>query len=100
MAATGKYESSPTLAELEAIAGEAFATIPRALSRHVADVAIHVVNFPDDETMEAMELESPFDILGLYVGVSLDQKSLSAVSISIAGRCWTTGARRTKISTT
>ena len=24
-----------------------------------------------------MELESPFDILGLYVGVSLDQKSLS-----------------------
>jgi predicted Zn-dependent protease with MMP-like domain len=77
MAATGKYESSPTLTELEAIAGEAFATIPRTLSRHVADVVIRVVEFPDEETMEAMELESPFDILGLYVGVSLDQKSLS-----------------------
>ena len=76
MAATGRYESSPTLVELEAIAGEAFATIPRTLSRHVADVAIHVVDFPDDETMEAMELESPFDILGLYVGISLDQKSI------------------------
>ncbi len=77
MAATGKYGNAPSLADLEAIAGEAFATIPRALSRHVADVAIHVTDLPDDETMEAMELESPFDILGLYVGVSLDQKSVS-----------------------
>ena len=77
MAATGRYGNAPSLADLEAIAGEAFATIPRALSRHVDDVAIRVTDFPDDETMEAMELESPFDILGLYVGVSLDQKSLS-----------------------
>ncbi len=77
MAATGRYESSPSLVELEAIAGEAFATIPHALSRHVADVVIHVVDFPDEETMAAMELESPFDILGLYVGVSLDQKSVA-----------------------
>jgi predicted Zn-dependent protease with MMP-like domain len=77
MAATGRYGNAPSLADLEAIAGEAFATIPRALSRHVDDVAIHVTDFPDDETMEAMELESHFDILGLYVGVSLDQKSLS-----------------------
>ena len=38
---------------------------------------IALMRFPDDETMEAMELESPFDILGLYVGVSLDQKSLA-----------------------
>ena len=77
MAATGRYGNAPSLADLEAIAGEAFATIPRALSRHVDDVAIRVTDFPDDETVEAMELESPFDILGLYVGVSLDQKSLS-----------------------
>lgn len=77
MAATGKYGNAPSIADLEAIAGEAFATIPPTLSRHVADVAIHVADFPDDETMEEMEMESSFDILGLYVGVSLDQKSLS-----------------------
>tara|TARA_A100001037_G_scaffold305646_1_gene346612 strand:+ start:337 stop:744 length:408 start_codon:yes stop_codon:yes gene_type:complete len=77
MAATAKYGTSPSLPEMEAIAGEAFTTIPQTLSRHATDVAIHVVDFPDDETMEAMELESPFDILGLYVGVSLDQKSLA-----------------------
>lgn len=76
MAATGKYSSAPTLSDIEAIASEAFATIPRAFSQHVADVAIHVVDFPDDETLEALDLESPFDLLGLYQGISLDQKSV------------------------
>ena len=76
MAATAMYESAPNLVHIEAIAGEAFATIPRSLSVHVANVAIHVTDFPDDQTMEAMDLESPFDILGLYVGISIDQKSI------------------------
>ena len=77
MAATGKYASAPTCSDIEAIASEAFATIPHALAQHVADVAIHVVDFPDDETMEVLELESPFDLLGLYQGISLDRKSVA-----------------------
>ena len=77
MAATGKYASAPTRSDIEAIAAEAFATIPHALAQHVADVAIHVVDFPDDETMEVLELESPFDLLGLYQGISLDRKSVA-----------------------
>ncbi len=77
MAATGKHASAPTLDDIEAIAGEAFATIPQALAQHVTDVVIHVVDFPDDETMEVLELESPFDLLGLYQGISLDRKSVA-----------------------
>jgi predicted Zn-dependent protease with MMP-like domain len=77
MAATGKYASAPTLDDMQAIASEAFATIPDALAQHVAGVAIYVTDFPDDETMEALELESPFDLLGLYQGISLDQKSVA-----------------------
>ena len=83
MAATAMYETAPTLADIEAIAGEAFATIPKSLSAHVADVVIHVSDFPDDETMDEMDIESPFDILGLYVGVSLDQKSLGDVASDV-----------------
>ena len=77
MAATGKYASAPTLGDIEAIAAEAFATIPPALAQHVTDVVIHVVDFPDDETLEALDLESPFELLGLYQGISLDQKSVA-----------------------
>ena len=58
---------APSLAELEAMAQDALATIPDELKRHLGPVVIRVEEFPDEETEEEMGLESPFDILGLYV---------------------------------
>jgi len=43
------------------------------------DVAVQVTDFPDDETIEQLELESPFDILGLYTGVDLPERSIADV---------------------
>lgn len=68
---------APNLEEIEALADVAFAAIPDELRRHVVDVVIRVDDFPDEETAAEMELESPFDLLGLYSGVSLDHKSVS-----------------------
>ena len=68
---------APSLADLEALADAALATIPRALRRHLGPVAIRVEQFPDAATQDAMELESPFDLLGLYRGVALPRKSVS-----------------------
>ena len=68
---------APSLEEIEALADVAFAAIPDELRQHVVDVMIRVDDFPDEETAAEMELESPFDLLGLYSGVSLDHKSLS-----------------------
>lgn len=59
------------------MAEAAFATIPDELARHARDVVIRVADFPDEETERDMELETPFDLLGLYRGVSLDQKSIA-----------------------
>ena len=70
----------PGLTDLEALARIAFADIPPELSRHVTDVVIRVEDFPDEETEREMGLESPFDILGLYRGVALTHKSVSATS--------------------
>ncbi len=67
----------PTLADIEALARQALATIPRRLKRHLGQVVIRVEEFPDEETEEAMGLDSPFDILGLYRGVALPRKSVS-----------------------
>ena len=69
-------DSAPTLHEIEALADQAFAEIPNELARHAAAIAIHVQDFPDEETCHEMRLDSPFDLLGLYHGVSLDQKSV------------------------
>ncbi|MFQ3665855.1 MAG: metallopeptidase family protein [Sphingomonadaceae bacterium] len=59
---------APSAAEIEALAREAVARLPEPFRRHLAEVVLHVTDFPDDEVMEAMGLESPFDILGLYQG--------------------------------
>lgn len=69
------HTTPPTLDDLETIARAAFAEIPDELRRHCADVVIRVEDFPDDETEQEMELETPFDLLGLYRGVALPQVS-------------------------
>jgi predicted Zn-dependent protease with MMP-like domain len=73
----------PSLADLERLAQSALATIPAELKRHLGPVVIRVDEFPDEETEDEMELESPFDILGLYRGVALPHKSVSSVAPEI-----------------
>lgn len=71
-----KWSTPPSLDDLAAIGRAAFVTIPEALRRHAEHIVIRVDDFPDDETVREMELESPFDLLGLYRGVSIDRKSV------------------------
>ena len=75
-----KLSNPPSLSDLESIAQEALTAIPEQLRRHLDGVVIRVEDFPDDETMEEMELESPFDLLGLYHGVDLTRRSVLAQS--------------------
>ncbi len=73
----GERDRPPSLADIHAIAMEALATIPARLRGHADGVVIRVEDFPDAETEREMGLASPFDLLGLYRGVSLDRKSVS-----------------------
>ena len=57
------------------MAREAMGDIPQELRRHLEGLVIRVAEFPDDEVCDEMGLESPFDLLGLYQGVDLTQKS-------------------------
>ncbi|NNG04538.1 MAG: metallopeptidase family protein [Inquilinus sp.] len=62
------------------MADAAMATIPARLRAMVDGVAIRVEDFPDDEMAREMELESPFDLLGLYVGIPFGEKSVTATA--------------------
>ena len=68
---------SPTLADLDKLAREAFDTIPDELRAHAADVIIQVLEFPDDDTVHEMGLHSPFELSGLYSGIPIGEKSWS-----------------------
>ena len=51
------------------------ATIPPELAAHTRDLVIAVEDLCDSDTEREMELESPFDLLGLYHGRPLSTKS-------------------------
>ena len=67
---------APSLAEFEAIADSAFAGLPRRFRDLCKDVVIRVDDFPTDEVLDSMNIESPFDLLGLYHGVDLARQSI------------------------
>ena len=71
-----RHSTPPTLADLEAVAREAFAGVPSELRLYLNEVVIRVEDFPDDDTLEDMECETPYDLLGLYRGVDLARKSV------------------------
>ena len=67
---------APSAAEIETLAVDALQALPEELRREVGEVVFRVEDFPDDDVMTEMALESPFDLLGLYQGVDLLNKSV------------------------
>ncbi|HYB55369.1 MAG TPA: metallopeptidase family protein [Alphaproteobacteria bacterium] len=74
---TKSFTTPPGLDDIAAIGRAALATVPAELARHVRNVVIRVEEFCDEEIEEEMDLESPFDLLGLYRGVALNRKSVA-----------------------
>lgn len=70
------YTTPPSLAELERIAAEELERIPDELRQSLGPVVLQLDEFPDEETEAEMELDSPFDLLGLYRGVALTRRSV------------------------
>lgn len=66
---------APDAAVLEALARDALARIPEPFATHLADVVLLVEEFADDETLEAMGIEDPFALTGLYHGRPVGEKS-------------------------
>ena len=62
---------APTLAEIEALAEAALRRLPEPFAGLTAGVVLRIDDFPTDEVVADMGLESPFDILGLYHGRSV-----------------------------
>jgi len=78
---------APSLAELEALAGEVFRDLPKDFRALCADVIIQVDDFPTDEVLEEMRAETEFDLLGLFQGVSLPFRSESA-AVQMPNMIW------------
>jgi len=67
---------APSLADMEALAAAAWRRLPRQFRDLCDNLVIRVEDFPTDEVLQEMDLESPFDLLGLFQGVSIDRRSV------------------------
>jgi predicted Zn-dependent protease with MMP-like domain len=72
--------TAPSAGDIEALARAALSGLPARFRRLVADVVLRVDEFPDDDVCDDLGLESAFDLMGLYQGVSLDRKSVMDVA--------------------
>jgi predicted Zn-dependent protease with MMP-like domain len=62
---------SPSLDDFETLARDAYAGLPEEFRALAGDIVFQVADFPDEQVVKDMELESEFEILGLFEGANL-----------------------------
>jgi predicted Zn-dependent protease with MMP-like domain len=67
---------APDAAAIERLARAALARIPAPFADYLRDVLLVVEEFADDETLDALGIEDPFDLTGLYHGRPVGEKSV------------------------
>jgi predicted Zn-dependent protease with MMP-like domain len=72
------HGATPSLADVEGLAAEAYARLPEQFRKLCEDLIIRVEDFPTPEVLKSMHLASKFDLLGLFQGVGLPFQSESA----------------------
>lgn len=66
----------PTLEEIETIAHDTVEALPEAFRGPARTVAIRVEDFPSDDMLATLDIDSPFELTGLYEGIPLTEKSV------------------------
>ena len=76
---TGQFNwrgsTSPSLADIQELAEEAYARLPERFRKLCDGLVIHVEDFPTSEVLNSMRAQSEFDLLGLFQGVGLPFQS-------------------------
>ena len=68
---------APDIAVFQTLASAAWERLPGQFRQMCGDLVIRVVDFAEDDVLDELDIESPFELLGLYQGVSLNNQSTS-----------------------
>jgi predicted Zn-dependent protease with MMP-like domain len=79
---------APGLDEFEVLARKAFDTLPDFFRDRIDGVPFVVADFPDDEMLTDLGLESPFDLLGLFHGVGATAMGAGPMTGELPNRIW------------
>jgi len=65
---------SPSIDEMELLALETYAGLPEEFRSLTGEIVIQVAEFPTEDIMDDLALETPFDLLGLFEGRGLAER--------------------------
>ena len=65
---------APDAAAIERLAEAAIARLPETFRRHLANVLLRIEEHADEEVLDQLGIEDPFELTGLYSGRSLDKQ--------------------------
>ena len=66
---------APSLADIETMAADAYVRLPEDFRSRCENLVIQVSDFPTEDVMDQMNVETEFDLLGLFQGVGLPFQS-------------------------
>ena len=66
-----------TRREFEALVDRALRTLPRAFREKLANIAVVVEDWADDDTLNEMGIEPPDTLYGLYRGIDITRRDSS-----------------------
>jgi predicted Zn-dependent protease with MMP-like domain len=73
-----RFVKTPSLVDMEILAQEVFVRLPAKFRVLCEGLVIHVEDFASDDMLDDMDIESPFELMGLFQGVGLPFRSESA----------------------
>jgi predicted Zn-dependent protease with MMP-like domain len=68
---------APGLADIERLAHGAVAALPEVFRAAATHIALRIEDFAPQDILDAMDIEDPFELTGLYDGTPLTEKSVS-----------------------
>jgi len=79
---------APSLDDIEAIARAAFAALPGHFRALAGDIHFRVTEFPEEDVLTDLGIESEFDVLGLFQGIGMAHDSAVAHTGQLPNAIW------------
>ncbi|AEQ53241.1 metallopeptidase family protein [Pelagibacterium halotolerans] len=80
--------AAPSLDDIEALAIEALEALPEPFRSMSRGVECRVAEFPTEEICKDMDLESPFDLMGLFEGIGMTDDGIIPQTGQMPNRVW------------
>jgi predicted Zn-dependent protease with MMP-like domain len=80
--------AAPSLDDIELLARDAFASLPEAFRKLTGDIQYRVTEFPEEDVLDDLGIETEFDVLGLFQGIGVAHDAAVARTGQMPNMIW------------